>query len=136
MNYQSLFSTLYSLAESLGFHPTDSSQLHETLLREGFPIASFSPIVVTSKEGQTESQREFLLEVKFMCDKGVGASLRREALCSLMDSAERFAALLGDCSAVAEVRLEHLSPEERVLTIAGECAVCLRVAVVAVDCEE
>lgn len=134
MNYQSLFSTLFATAQRLGFHPTHASRLHETLLREGFPIASFELVEVSSLEGEIVPRRGCEVEVKFMSDNMVDGALRFEAIASLMALAERFVALtLQECG-VAEASLLSLAPEEQSLTIAGECAVGLRVRMATIDC--
>lgn len=134
MNYQSLFSTLFTVAHNLGFTPTTSSSLHDTLLDAGFPIASFLPIVMTSLEGEKEPRRGYEFEVKFMCDNVLGSAMRQERISNLMSQAERFMAGLRGCGGILEVELLSLVPEEHILTLAGECAVTLKARVVTIEC--
>ena len=135
MNYQTLFSTLFEAAQSLGFAPTHSSELHSTLLRKGFPIASFSPVEVVAAEGVKEPVVEYGVEVKLMYDNVVNGPLRLEAFSSLMDSAERFVAHLREACGVVDVTILGLAPERRVLTVAGECAVGLKMRVKMMECK-
>lgn len=134
MNYQSLFSTLFKVAQNIGFTPTTSSSLHDTLLGVGFPIASFGPMVMTSLEGEKEPRRGYEFEVKFMCDSVLGDEARQERISSLSSQAESFVAGLRGCGGILEVELLSLVAEEHILTLAGECAVTLKARVVTIEC--
>lgn len=134
MSYKSLFTALWSIAESLGYNPTLESDLHQTLLSKGFPMASFAWAEAGSMEGEKERRVQYDVTIKLMSDNVVGAKSRCEAMASLMDSAGSFVALLGEASSVAAVELLELKPEERMLTIAGECAVSLSLRMECVEC--
>jgi hypothetical protein len=134
MSYKSLFTALWSIAEGLGYTPTLGCDLHRTLIESGFPIASFGLAEITSMEGHREPRREYEVVVKFMCSNVVGAPQRSEAIASLMESAGRFVALLEEAPTVAAVELLELKPEERLMTVAGECAVSLKIRVESLEC--
>lgn len=85
-------------------------------------------------EGEKERRVQYDVTIKLMSDNVVGAKSRCEAMASLMDSAGSFVALLGETSSVAAVELLELKPEERMLTIAGECAVSLSLRMECVEC--
>jgi hypothetical protein len=85
-------------------------------------------------EGHREPRREYEVVVKFMYSNVVGAPQRSESIASLMESAGRLVALLEEVPTVAAVELLELKPEERMLTVAGECAVSLKIRVESLEC--
>jgi hypothetical protein len=134
MNTHSLFATLSEAAQSLGFRPTHLYALHDTLLRNGFPIASFRPLEIVAAQGESDQRLTYYVEVSFLGDGRIPAdeySLLEE---SLMESARRFVEVVGKAPGVVEVELKELHPAGRLLTPAGDCAVELKMNVVVMMC--
>lgn len=134
MNYQRLLDALEAHTTALGYHPTTAENLHHTLRHKGFPIAILSYPHLASVEGVREVEKCFLVDVKLLKENAVTSSVRAEVFASLVTDAEALATLLAKEVEVREVAIEEISPVERMLTIAGDVAVTLRMKIKTIEC--
>lgn len=134
MNYQRLLDALEAHATALGYHPTTEENLHHTLRHKGFPIAIISYPQLASKEGMKEVERCFLVDVKLLKENAVIPSVRAEMFAALVADAENLARALAEEVEVRDVTVEEISPVERMLTIAGDVAVTLKMKLKTIDC--
>ena len=134
MNYQRLLDALQAHATALGYHPTTAENLHHTLRHEGFPIAILSYPQLTSIEGLKEVEKCFSVEVKLLKENEVAPSMRAEVFSSLVTDAEALARTLAEEDQVREATIEEISPVERMLTIAGDVAITLKMKLKTIEC--
>ena len=134
MNYQSLYESLGAHATALGYHPTMADRLHHTLRHKVLPIAVISYPQLTASEGIREVEKSFSAELKLLKENEVTPSARAEVLSSLVEDAERLARALAEQVAVREVAIVEIAPVERLVTIAGEVAITLKLKITTVEC--
>lgn len=134
MNYQRLLDALEAHATALGYHPTTAENLHHTLRHEGFPIAILSYPRLSSVEGVREVEKCFLVDVKLLKENAVIPSVRTETFASIVTDAEALARLLAEEGEVREVAIEEVATVQRMLTIAGDVAVTLRMKIKTIEC--
>lgn len=75
-----------------------------------------------------------MVDVKLLKENAVTSSVRAEVFASLVTDAEALARLLAEEDQVREVAIEEISPVERMLTIAGDVAVTLRMKIKTIEC--
>ena len=134
MNYQRLLDALEAHTTALGYHPTTAENLHNTLRHEGFPIAIISYPQLTSIEGLKDVEKSFSVEVKLLKENEVTPLVRAEAYSLLVTDAENLARALAEEGEVREVTIEEVSPVERMLTIAGDVAITLKMKLKTIEC--
>lgn len=135
MNYHYVWEVAKSIAAELGYHPTLPENLHQTLHREGFPIAVIDHPELLSVEGERECQRLCHLSVKFLNKNELSDVARAASIATLATDAERFCSLLSEQPHIFSVSLKELSPVGKVLTIMGEVAVALNADVESFECK-
>lgn len=134
MNYQSLQEALATSAHSLGYTPTPKEELHKTLCKRGFPIASIDSPVLLGSEGERERENIFSICVNFMCANELSDAARAAVISRMAADVEQFVSLLRGVAEVLAVEVQEALVQEQSLTIAGEVALTLRATLRCIDC--